>query len=44
MGATWRLLAEKMRSSKFLSFAIGGLFGDWDAIAATVAIAQCRPY
>ncbi len=44
MRATRRLLAEKIRGAKYLSFAIGGLFGDWGAVAATVAIAQRRPY
>ena len=44
MRATRRLLAEKIRGAKYLSFAIGGLFGDWGAVAASVAIAQRRPY
>lgn len=44
MQATRRLLSEKIRGAQYLSFAIGGLFGDWGAVAATVAIAQRRPY
>ena len=44
MGATKQLLAEKIRSAKHLSFAIGGLFGDWGAVASIVAVEQHRAY
>lgn len=44
MAATRTLLAEKIRGARYLSFAIGGLFGDWGAVAATVAFSQGRQY
>ncbi len=44
MTATKRLLAGKIGEATYLSFAIGGLFGDWGAVAATVASSLDRRY
>lgn len=38
------LLAEKIRECEFLSFAIGGLIGDWASVASLEAIRQGRPF
>jgi glycosyltransferase involved in cell wall biosynthesis len=43
----WRcrnLLAEQIRACEFLQFAIGGLVGDWAAVAATEANRQGRRF
>lgn len=42
--ATRRLIAESIGQSQHLQFAIGGLVGDWAAIAALEAINQQRRY
>lgn len=39
-----RLLAEAIDEHRYLSFAIGGLFGDWGAVACHVAHRKRRPY
>ncbi len=39
-----KLLAEQVRSCEYLQFAIGGLVGDWAAIAAREARKQGRRY
>ena len=44
LGVTKRLLAQKIADADYLSFAIGGLVGDWGAVAAMVAKAHKRPY
>lgn len=41
---TKRRIAELIIESQFLSFAIGGLFGDWGAVACHVAHRMKRPY
>jgi glycosyltransferase involved in cell wall biosynthesis len=42
--ATRRLIAESIAQSQHLQFAIGGLIGDWAAVAALEAIKQKRRY
>lgn len=42
--AARRLIADSIAESRHLQFAIGGLVGDWAAIAALEAIKQNRPY
>ena len=37
-------LAEKIRGSTYLTFGLGGLVGDWAAVASLEAIRQCRPF
>ncbi|WP_019505644.1 glycosyltransferase [Pleurocapsa sp. PCC 7319] len=37
-------LAELISRCRYLQFAIGGLFGDWAAVAALEAHKQCRAY
>ncbi|WP_165363858.1 glycosyltransferase [Rhodoplanes sp. P11] len=39
-----RQLAEEIRRHQYLSFVVGGLFGDWGALAALEAIHQGRKY
>ncbi len=39
-----QLLADRIAASEYLSFAIGGLIGDWPSVAALEAIRQQRPY
>ena len=41
---TRKLLADCIRRCEYLSFAIGGLVGDWAAVAAIEAIRQRRPF
>jgi glycosyltransferase involved in cell wall biosynthesis len=41
---TREVLAEKIRSCEYLSFAIGGLIGDWGNVAALEAIRQRRRF
>lgn len=41
---TRKLLAELIVQNKYLSFAIGGLIGDWASLAAVEAIKQKRAY
>ncbi len=41
---TRALLADKIRRCEYLTFAIGGLVGDWASVAALEAIRQRRPY
>ena len=41
---TRAILADAIRRSQYLSFAIGGLIGDWGSVAAFEAIRQDRPY
>jgi glycosyltransferase involved in cell wall biosynthesis len=41
---TRRLLADKIRRSQFLSFAIGGLTGNWAAVAGLAALRQGREF
>jgi glycosyltransferase involved in cell wall biosynthesis len=43
-GRTRRLLAETIRQCQYLSFAMGGLVGDWASIAALEAIRQKRRF
>ena len=43
-GATRRQLGDSIAQSQFLQFAIGGLVGDWAAVAALEAIRQNRRY
>lgn len=42
--ATRKLLGELISNNKYLSFAIGGLIGDWASLAAIEAIKQKRAY
>src|SRR5687768_9026710 len=42
--ATQRRIAELIASARWLSFAIGGLFGDWGAVAALTAHRMGRPF
>lgn len=42
--ATRKLLGGLISSNKYLSFAIGGLIGDWASLAAMEAIKQKRAY
>lgn len=42
--STQQLLANKIKTSEYLSFAIGGLVGDWASVAALEAIRQKRPF
>jgi glycosyltransferase involved in cell wall biosynthesis len=44
LGRTRRLLRAHIEQSKYLSFAIGGLVGDWAAVAAYEASLFGRPY
>ncbi len=44
LSATRRLIAQSITQSQHLQFAIGGLLGDWAAIAALEAIQQKRRY
>ena len=44
LSATRRLLAGSIAQSQHLQFAIGGLVGDWAAVAALEAIKQKRRY
>lgn len=39
-----REIAAQIRRARFLSFAIGGLFGDWGAVACFEAHAMGRPF
>jgi glycosyltransferase involved in cell wall biosynthesis len=39
-----KLLAEQIKACEYLQFAIGGLVGDWAALAAVEAKKQGRPY
>lgn len=39
-----RILDRLIAESRYLQFAIGGLWGDWAAVAAELAIRQRRPY
>lgn len=39
-----QLLADKIRTSQYLCFAIGGLVGDWATVAALEAIHQRKPF
>ena len=39
-----QLLAEQIKACEYLQFAIGGLVGDWAALAAVEAKKQGRPY
>jgi glycosyltransferase involved in cell wall biosynthesis len=41
---TRRLLADKIRQCQFLSFAIGGLTGNWAAVAGLAALRQGREF
>jgi glycosyltransferase involved in cell wall biosynthesis len=41
---TRRLLASQIRQCNYLQFAIGGLVGDWAAVAALEAHSQGRPF
>jgi len=41
---TQKLLADKISNCKYLSFAIGGLVGDWASVAALEAIHQKRQF
>lgn len=41
---TRRLLVERIRQCQYLSFAIGGLVGDWASVAALEAIRQKRQF
>lgn len=41
---TRRLLADKIRQCQFLSFAIGGLTGNWAAVAGLAALRQRRDF
>jgi glycosyltransferase involved in cell wall biosynthesis len=43
-GATRQLLAELIDRCQYLQFPLGGLFGDWGAVAAIEAHRQQRPY
>jgi glycosyltransferase involved in cell wall biosynthesis len=43
-GATRKLLAELIDRCQYLQFPLGGLFGDWGAVAAIEAHRQQRPY
>lgn len=43
-GRCRRLLAQQIRQCEYLQFAIGGLIGDWAAVAAKEAIKQRRPF
>jgi glycosyltransferase involved in cell wall biosynthesis len=42
--STRRVLARLIAQCRYLQFAIGGLFGDWAAVAALEAQRQRRPY
>ena len=44
LGATRKLLAQTIAESQHLQFAIGGLIGDWAAVAALEAIKLKRRY
>ncbi len=44
LGPTRRLLAQSISQHQHLQFAIGGLIGDWAAVAGLEAIRQRRPY
>jgi glycosyltransferase involved in cell wall biosynthesis len=44
LGATRRLMGASIEQSKHLQFAIGGLLGDWAAVAAMEAIRLKRRY
>jgi hypothetical protein len=39
-----QVLADKIRTSEYLCFAIGGLVGDWASVAALEAIRQKKPF
>ena len=41
---TRRRIARLIDEAQYLNFAIGGLFGDWGAVACLVARARRRPY
>lgn len=43
-GTTGKLLADKIRRSQFLSFAIGGLLGNWAAVAGLAAFRLGREF
>jgi glycosyltransferase involved in cell wall biosynthesis len=43
-GRVWRLINDSIAQSRHLQFAIGGLVGDWAALAAVAAIRQRRRY
>ena len=42
--ATRRLLAHQIERSRYLHFAIGGLIGDWGAVAGLIAKGRHRPF
>lgn len=44
LGPTRRRIKELIGEAHYVSFAIGGLFGDWGAVGCLVAHAQHRPY